>query len=93
MPTRREQMISYLEASEYTVKDLAALIKSNMRDTIDDLDHIKHTVGKRLKTRSAECTSCHFVFRKRDRMNTPSRCPKCKSERIVGPWISIKKAS
>ena len=69
MGTRREQMISYLEASEYTVKDLAALVRSNMRDTIDDLSHIQKSVGKRLQTRSAECTACNFVFRKRDRLN------------------------
>ena len=92
MGTRREQMISYLESSEYTVKDLAALVRSNMRDTIDDLSHIQKSVGKRLKTRSAECTACDFVFRKRDRLNTPSRCPECKSERIIGPWIHIEKA-
>ncbi len=92
MPTRREQMIEYLENSEYTVKDLAALIRSNTRDTLDDLSHIKRSVGKRLNVRSAECTACHFSFTKRDRLSTPSRCPQCKSERIVGPWISVKRA-
>lgn len=89
MPTRREQMIQYLEGSEYTVKDLAALIRSNTRDTIDDLNHIKRSVGKRLNIRSAECTSCHFKFTKRERVNTPSRCPQCRSERVVGPWLSV----
>ena len=89
MGTRRAQMIDYLERSEYTVKELAALIKSSTRDTLDDLSHIKRSVGARMNVRAAECTSCHFAFRKRERFNAPSRCPHCKSERIVGPWLSI----
>ena len=30
----------------------------------------------------AECLACGFAFRKRDRLTTPGRCPRCRAERI-----------
>jgi hypothetical protein len=36
------------------------------------------------------CQSCGFTFRDRSRLETPSRCPRCKRERIDEPLFRIE---
>lgn len=90
MPTKREEIASYLEAAERTPKELAAIMKMTLRDTLDNLEHVRRSVGRKFVVRQAKCTKCDFEFDSRRKLSTPSRCPECKSERIVGPWLSIK---
>lgn len=37
----------------------------------------------------AECKGCGFVFRKRDRLTPPGKCPVCRKEAIEDPLFSI----
>jgi predicted Zn-ribbon and HTH transcriptional regulator len=48
--------------------------------------------GLRLRTEPARCTACGFVFgdRAERRLHTPSRCPRCRSERISEPRFRIE---
>lgn len=92
MATRREELTGYLLDCERTVKELAALMRATVRDTVQDLEHVRKSTGRRFVARAAECTQCGFVFKGRDKMTSPSRCPECRSERTVGPWLSIKPA-
>ncbi|MBA3060962.1 MAG: transcriptional regulator, partial [Nitrospirae bacterium] len=39
----------------------------------------------------AECAKCSFVFRKRERLKKPGKCPICRSEFIQEPLFLIKK--
>lgn len=90
MQTDREELTLYLKNAERTAKELAALMKMRVHDVLDHLEHVHRKEKKNFKIRAAECTSCHFVFEGRKKMSSPGRCPHCRSERIVGPWISIK---
>jgi len=38
----------------------------------------------------AECRECGFVFRKRDRLKAPSRCPVCKGKAISDPSFRVE---
>jgi predicted Zn-ribbon and HTH transcriptional regulator len=81
--------VDILEQAEQTVRDLANTLEMRVGDVLDDLRHVRRTVGKRLQVRPARCTRCDFVFRKRSRLSTPSRCPRCRCEQIDGPWLRI----
>jgi predicted Zn-ribbon and HTH transcriptional regulator len=39
----------------------------------------------------ARCQVCGFVFKKRDRLTSPGRCPSCRSSRIEEPLFTIQK--
>jgi hypothetical protein len=38
----------------------------------------------------AACKKCNFVFRKRDRLKKPGRCPLCHGESIDDPLFHIR---
>ncbi len=90
MGTRREQMIAHLEAAPRTASELSGLMRMRIKDAIDDLEHIRRSVGKALSIEPARCVGCDFVFRA-GRISTPSRCPECRGEHIVGPYLSVKR--
>ncbi len=89
MPTKREELVAYLEKEEYTPYGLARETDRRMKDVVYDLRHVRKSEGNRFRVRPAECRNCGFVFRKREKVKPPSRCPMCRSERIDGPWLSI----
>ena len=89
MPTKRQELVAYLEEDEYTPYGLAREIGRGMKDVVYDLEHVRKSEGSRFRVRAAECRACGFVFRKREKVKPPSRCPVCRSERIDGPWLSI----
>lgn len=39
--------------------------------------------NSRFVVEPSECLKCGFVFKKRDRLKTPGKCPVCKSEEIT----------
>lgn len=89
MATQREQMMAHLENAERTPRELSGLMRMSMRDTLDHLEHVKKSAGKRMKIRPARCKRCGFTFSKRSKLSTPSRCPDCRNERILGPWLQV----
>lgn len=90
MPTRRERIIELLELGKYTPKDLARLLEIKVVDVLDDLEHVRKSLGKRLDIVPAFCSACDYTFDNRKRLNTPSRCPECRAERVSGPWLTIE---
>jgi transcriptional regulator len=90
MPTRRERIIELLELGKYTPKDLARLLEVKVVEVLDDLEHVRKSIGKKLEIVSAFCSACEYTFEDRKRLNTPSRCPKCRAERVSGPWLTIE---
>ena len=88
--TRRKEIIDRLRRGRYTVRFLADELDMGVTDAADELGHALRSLREgRLRVEPARCRSCGFVFRKRRKLKTPSRCPKCKSERIDEPvfWI------
>jgi len=90
MPTRREILVEYLRSAPHTSRELAELCGMRVRDVIDDLEHIRRSHRRDLVIEPAKCSQCDFVFRKRDKLGTPSRCPTCRNERIRGPWLHLR---
>ena len=78
--------------------DLKSILKeleySNKRVLLDDVKHISKTLrneGKKIKIHPPYCMACGFVFKQNIKtLKIPSKCPKCKEQRISWPSIEIK---
>lgn len=89
--TRRQELIQHLEAGPTTVRDLADLMHLRVRDVVDDLEHIRRSLGDhRVCVEPAVCLKCDFAFDNRRRLTRPSRCPMCRAERITWPVLRIE---
>lgn len=93
MSTIREQIIGLLGQEECDARVISQSLSISEKAVYDHLPHIIQTLssqGKKLKITPASCISCGFEFKDRKRPNRPSRCPKCKSERIDSPRFRVK---
>ena len=88
--TRREEIISILEKEKKSAQDLANYYKVELFEIIGDLEHIKKTVKNRFKIFPAQCKMCGFIFKERSRLKRPSRCPRCRHERIEVALFKIE---
>lgn len=73
-----------------TARDISRAVGIREKEVLEHLPHVARTVGSskealtvRFVVQPSECVSCGFVFKKRDRLKTPSRCPVCRSEEIT----------
>jgi predicted Zn-ribbon and HTH transcriptional regulator len=92
MPTIRQQMIDLLSQEACGVRDLSRLLGISEKEVYIHLPHIHRTVtssGRRFHITPAVCLSCGYVFSKRSRFTRPSRCVRCKNERISEPLYQI----
>jgi len=90
--TIRHYIAALLEEGTYSAKDISQIIKIPEKDVADHLEHLQRTLSKtdkHLEVIPASCKACGFVFRKRDRLTKPSKCPSCRSIHIQAPHFHI----
>jgi predicted Zn-ribbon and HTH transcriptional regulator len=90
--TTRSQIRSLLEEGPHTAKEISAAVHRSEKEVENHLEHLRkslHSEGRQLDQIPAECRGCGFVFRKRDRLKAPSRCPVCKGEAISDPSFRV----
>jgi predicted Zn-ribbon and HTH transcriptional regulator len=95
--TNHQKLIKALKTNCFSI-DLRNLIKEfeypNKKCLIRDITSISKTLKNdnlRLIVSPPSCNACGYVFRlKKDVLKIPSKCPKCKEQRIE--WPSIKLA-
>ncbi len=94
--TRRQKLIELLTVFHYSVelKDLMRLLEySNKKEMLNDVA----SVAKILKIKGINlvaippiCLSCGFSFPiKGFQLKIPSKCPKCRRERVRWPSIKV----
>jgi predicted Zn-ribbon and HTH transcriptional regulator len=86
--TVRAALRDALRAGPRTAHELSALVRVPEKQVAEHLEHLARSLraaGERLDVEPARCLDCGFVFRKRDRLSRPSRCPLCRGERLDGP--------
>jgi len=91
--TVRQKIISLLERNILSAKDISAEVGTSEREVYEHLEHIQRTVNKgkhHFIISPAVCKRCNFVFRKRDKLKKPGRCPVCQGELIQEPLFSIR---
>ncbi|MCD6096514.1 MAG: transcriptional regulator [Thermoprotei archaeon] len=98
--TLRRKIMKVLEESDdpLTVEDIASILgldRSYYKLIYESLSHIAKSIrrlskGKKiLVMRPPYCRNCGYVFKDLRKARKPSRCPRCKSERIAPPAFLI----
>lgn len=90
--TPRQAIAALLRERALTTREISAEAHVAERDVAAHLDHLARSLaaaGERLVVEPAACAACGFVFEARERKRRPSRCPRCKSERIHPPRFSV----
>ena len=90
--TRRQEIIELLRTEELSVEDIAIIFRVHIKDILEDLKHIAKSIqpGEKLVMKPAQCEKCGYVFKKRSKIKTPSKCPKCKGNWIKASLFKIR---
>jgi hypothetical protein len=91
--TVRQQILALLEEGPLTSLEISSAIRRPEKEIAGHLEHLRkslHAEGRRLVQIPAECRGCGFIFRKRERFLSPSRCPVCKGEAISDPSFLLE---
>jgi len=90
--TIRKEILSLLLDQTLSAKEISAEVHISETDVYEHLEHIErstHKTGLHLTIIPAECLKCGFIFKKRERLNKPGRCPLCHGEKIQEPFFSM----
>lgn len=91
--TKVQQLRVALEGAEFKdLKQLSAevhIAEKELPAWLDKLGRSLKREGRRLLVEHARCIACGFEFTSRQRFDRPSRCPECRSERIVAPRLRL----
>jgi predicted Zn-ribbon and HTH transcriptional regulator len=91
--TARRRIRALIEECPHSAKEISFAVRMPEKDVENHLEHLRkslHAEGLRLTQVPAECRGCGFVFRKRDRLKSPGRCPVCKGESISDPSFRVE---
>ena len=91
--TVRRRILALLELGPRTALDLSVAVRRPEKDVLAHVEHLRRSLRKgtrRLEVSPAECRACGFVFRKRERVKAPGRCPLCKGESISDPVFRVE---
>lgn len=83
-----------IEEDSFSARDISGEVGISVREVSDHLEHIQKSVSRgdyHLVITPAECKKCGFVFRKRERLNKPGKCPVCRGESIQEPLFSLRR--
>lgn len=90
--TIRHKIISIISGQPLSAKEISADVRISEKEVSGHLEHIKKSLSKsghNLVITPSECNQCGFVFKKRDRLKKPGKCPVCSGESISAPLFSI----
>jgi transcriptional regulator len=90
--TIRQKILSLLQGDTFSARDLSVEIGVSEKEIYYHLEHIQRSIGKSSHNfiiTPAFCKKCNFVFRKRDRLKKPGKCPVCRGEAIQEPLFRL----
>jgi predicted Zn-ribbon and HTH transcriptional regulator len=89
--TLRREIITLLKEETLSAREISAGVGASEKEVYDHLAHIQKSREQILQITPAECRKCGFLFRKRERLRKPGRCPVCRGESIKDPFFSLGK--
>jgi predicted Zn-ribbon and HTH transcriptional regulator len=91
MSTLRQAMKDLLAEQPRSSLELSQLLSLPEKEVLEHLSHLARAPGpgRHFHIIPAVCKHCGFVFRKRDRLTRPSRCPICQHESIRRPRFAL----
>ncbi|MEJ5376743.1 MAG: transcriptional regulator [bacterium] len=89
--TLRRRMMELLQCGWFTLHEMSRELGINEKEVLEHLQHVARSVrpGNSLRIEHCRCLGCGFTFTKRNRLSAPSRCPMCRSERLVPPRFTL----
>jgi len=93
--TIRQKIMDTLEGNSFSARDISGEVGVSVREVFEHLGHIQKSLGRgeyHLVMTPAECKKCGFVFKKRERLKKPGKCPVCRGESIQEPLFSLQRA-
>lgn len=83
--TIRQRMAIALTNRRLSAKDLSVELGIMEKEVPLHLAHVIKSTSRKLRFVSfpSRCRECGFLFKKRTRFRTPSKCPVCRSEEIT----------
>jgi predicted Zn-ribbon and HTH transcriptional regulator len=90
--TARQALRDALADGPLTAHELSARAGVAEREVVGHLEHLERTAkarGESFVVEPSRCDECGFVFKKRDRLGRPSKCPVCRSNHVVPPRFSM----
>lgn len=90
--TVRHEIMEILKGQILSPKDISAAVHISVKEVYEHLEHIRRSLTKRahyLVIMPAECRKCGFIFKKREKLKKPGKCPVCRSETIEDPFFSL----
>ncbi len=91
--TARRRILALLSERAVSAKEISADVRIPEKEVCGHLDHLRKSLrreGRRVAVTPAECLSCGFVFRKRERFAKPGRCPVCRGESVSEPLYFVE---
>ena len=89
--TIRQKIVSLLKEKTLSAQDISFYAMIPLKDVFEHLEHIqKSKRDYRLNVTPARCNKCGFIFKKRDKLRKPGKCPVCRNTLINEPLFSIK---
>jgi predicted Zn-ribbon and HTH transcriptional regulator len=92
MGTLRQQIMAALQGKAMNLRELSQTLGIREKEVALHLPHIaRSAAAKKLiwQILPAYCESCNYSFKDRKRLTPPSKCPRCRTSRIQGPWYRI----
>lgn len=90
MPQRLRRALAGAEPR--TLKELSGELSVSEKELVPALEKLQRSLARGphpLAVEPARCIACDYVFDERGRVSKPSRCPRCRSERIAPPRFSL----
>jgi predicted Zn-ribbon and HTH transcriptional regulator len=94
LQSSRELLLQTLSTEPLTVRALSRAACLSERDVLNHMQHLQKSLkaqNGRLVMMPATCLDCHFVFKRRERLARPGKCPVCHSTHMSEPLFSIEK--
>jgi hypothetical protein len=94
MLTIRQAIRELLLEQPLSALELSQRLALPEKEVVGHLEHLARSPGPGLKFRmqTPECKLCGFAFKKRERLTTPSRCPRCRGQSIRRPRFLLVRA-
>jgi len=86
-------MIAVLGGQTLSAREISGIVKISEKEVYEHLAHIQRGIRNSshpLTVTPAECKKCGFIFKKRERLKKPGKCPLCYSESITEPLFSLQ---
>lgn len=90
--TIRRRLQAALEEETLSARELSGVLGIPEREVYSHLEHPRRSLrasNRELTIIPARCRKCGFLFRKREKLRKPGRCPQCRQTLIAEPLFAI----